>query len=54
LDKAVEPDIEEALARFANDQGLSRDEALALIVRDWLVGNEYLLAVVGDEEGQSA
>jgi hypothetical protein len=31
------PDIEEALSRFAEDEGLTREEALAGLIRDWLV-----------------
>lgn len=36
------PDIEEALALVAEEYGLSRDEALELVARDWLIGHGYL------------
>ena len=36
------PDIERALARFAEEQGVTRDEALSVIARDWLIGMGYL------------
>jgi hypothetical protein len=36
------PDIEEALSRFAKDEGLTREEALAGLVRNWLTDNDYL------------
>jgi hypothetical protein len=36
------PDIEEALNRFAEDEGLTREEALAGLVRDWLIENDCL------------
>jgi hypothetical protein len=40
------PDIEEALSRLAKDEGLTREEALAGLVRDWLIENDYL----GDQD----
>lgn len=36
------PDIEEAIAQFAKEQKVSRDEAIATILRDWLIGHGYL------------
>jgi hypothetical protein len=36
------PEIEEALSRFAEDEGITREEALAGLIRDWLVENGYL------------
>lgn len=36
------PDIEEAVEKFAAEEGISRDEALARLIRDWLIGNGYL------------
>jgi hypothetical protein len=36
------PDVEEALRRFAEDEGLTREEALAGLIRDWLIENGYL------------
>lgn len=36
------PDIQEALDRFALEQDITREEALALIARDWLIGHGYL------------
>ena len=45
------PDIEDALDRFALEQEITREEALAVIARDWLIGQGYLRADAGDEEG---
>ena len=45
------PDIEDAIKRFAEEEGLSRDEALAALVRDWLVGNGYLRAYEREDDG---
>lgn len=36
------PEVEEALDRFALEQNITRDEALALIAEDWLSGQGYL------------
>lgn len=36
------PDIEEAVEKFAADEGVSREEALARLIRDWLIGHGYL------------
>lgn len=36
------PDIEEAIQRFAEQEGVSREEALAMILRDWLIGQGLL------------
>ncbi|MCR6502598.1 hypothetical protein MUO32_26580 [Shinella sp. CPCC 101442] len=38
------PAIEEALDRFALEQNITREEALAVIAEDWLVGHGYLPA----------
>jgi len=38
------PNIEEALDRFALEQNITRDEALVVIARDWLIGHGYLPA----------
>lgn len=35
-------DVEEALDRFALEQDITREEALAVIARDWLIGLGYL------------
>lgn len=45
------PDIEDALDRFALEQDITREEALAVIARDWLIGQGYLRADadVGEE-----
>ena len=43
------PDIEEAIQRFAKQEGVSREEALSLILRDWLIGQGYLRADDGEE-----
>jgi len=43
------PDIEEAIQRFAKQEGVSREEALSMILRDWLVGLG-VLAPGGDED----
>jgi hypothetical protein len=45
------PDIEDAIKRFAEEEGVSREEALAALVRDWLVGNGYLRADEREEDG---
>ncbi|WP_313522515.1 hypothetical protein [Shinella sp.] len=36
------PAIEEALDRFALEQNITRDEALAVIAENWLIGHGYL------------
>ncbi|MGQ3214795.1 hypothetical protein [Shinella sp.] len=38
------PEIEEALDRFALEQNLTREEALAVIAEDWLIGHGYFPA----------
>ncbi|MGB3814037.1 MAG: hypothetical protein WA950_12500 [Shinella sp.] len=38
------PPIEEALDRFALEQNITREEALAVIAEDWLIGHGYLSA----------
>lgn len=45
------PEIENALDRFALEQDITREEALAVIARDWLIGHGYLPADEGEEEG---
>ncbi|WP_119256272.1 hypothetical protein [Shinella zoogloeoides] len=46
------PEIEDALDRFALEQDITREEALAVIAQDWLIGAGYLTAEEGaaDEE----
>ncbi|WPE19979.1 hypothetical protein [Shinella zoogloeoides] len=44
------PEIEEALNRFALEQEITREEALALIARDWLIGQRLLRAESDDED----
>ncbi|WP_337183869.1 hypothetical protein [Shinella sp.] len=41
--------IKNALDRLAAEQGLTREEALAVIARGWLIGLGYLRADEGDE-----
>jgi len=36
------PDIEEAVQHFAEQEHVSREEALAMLVRDWLIGQGLL------------
>ncbi|WP_411033666.1 hypothetical protein [Shinella sp. BYT-45] len=48
------PEIENALDRFAEEQGIKREEALSVITRDWLIGLGYLRAECGEEEERSA
>lgn len=38
------PEVEEALDRFALEQNITREEALAVIAEDWLIGHGYLPA----------
>jgi hypothetical protein len=38
------PDIQTALAAFAAEYGIVRDEAVSRILRDWLIGSGYLKA----------
>lgn len=45
------PAIEEALDRFALEQNITRDEALAVIAEDWLIGYGYLSAEDAEPEG---
>jgi len=47
------PEIEDALDRFALEQDITREEALAVIARDWLIGQGYLRADEGDEAGEA-
>lgn len=42
--------IKNAVDRFADEQGITREEALAVIARDWLIGLGYLRTDEGDEE----
>lgn len=44
------PAIEEALDRFALEQNITREEALAVIARDWLTGAGYFKPAPGDED----
>lgn len=43
------PAIEDALDRFALEQNITREEALAVIAEDWLIGHGYLPAEKDDE-----
>jgi len=38
----LQRDIENALDRFALEQDITREEALAVIAQDWLIGQGYL------------
>lgn len=42
------PEIETALASYAQEQGLDRDEAVSRILREWLVQEGYMFS---SEEG---
>lgn len=42
------PEIETALASYAQEQGLHREEAVSRIVREWLVQEGYMFS---GEEG---
>ncbi|GMB80554.1 hypothetical protein NN6n1_13360 [Shinella zoogloeoides] len=44
------PLIEDALDRFAEEEGVTREEALEIIARDWLIGNGYLRPDDSEEE----
>ncbi|WP_411037518.1 hypothetical protein [Shinella sp. BYT-45] len=48
------PDIEDALDRFAEEQGIKREEALSVIARDWLIGLGYLRSRSAQDEDGSA
>lgn len=48
------PEIENALDRFALEQDITREEALAVIARDWLIGHGYLRAEGDGEEEEPA
>jgi len=54
------PEVENALGCCVLEQDITREEALAVIARDWLIGQRYLPAEwvlpadEDDEEGQSA
>ncbi|MDP9590572.1 UNVERIFIED_ORG: hypothetical protein J2W19_003136 [Shinella zoogloeoides] len=43
------PEVEEALDRFALEQNITREEALAVIAEDWLIAHVYILAPEEDE-----
>lgn len=36
------PEVEAAIAEFAAERNISRDEAIMVILRDWLTGHNYL------------
>nr|WP_314094217.1 hypothetical protein [uncultured Shinella sp.] len=38
------PDIVDAIDRFAKEEAMDREEALAVIARDWLIGLGFLQA----------
>ncbi|WP_421579771.1 hypothetical protein [Shinella sp. M31] len=38
------PDVEDAIDRFAKEEAMDREEALAVIARDWLIGLGFLQA----------
>lgn len=42
-------DLEAAIAEFATEQGISREEAIALIIRDWAIGYG-LIPIDADED----
>lgn len=44
------PEIENALDRFALEQDITREEALAVIAGDWLIAHGYLSADEGEED----
>ncbi|MDR6759218.1 hypothetical protein J2Y48_004534 [Mycoplana sp. BE70] len=43
-------DIEAAIAEFAAERQISREEAIVLVLRDWFEGNGYI-AVEPTENG---
>lgn len=43
------PEIENALDRSALEQDITREEALAVIARDWLTGHGYLVEECSEE-----
>lgn len=44
------PDLEAAIDRFAEEHGVSRERAIDLIIRDWLIGHGILPAEAADED----
>lgn len=44
-------DVEDALAICCASMGIQRDEAIRLVMRDWLIGHGYLEWVEEDEPG---
>ncbi|MBK5571272.1 hypothetical protein [Ensifer sp. SSB1] len=36
------PDLEAAVATVAKEHGITKDEAIVLILRDWLTGGGYI------------
>lgn len=38
------PDIADAIDRFAKEEAINREEALAVIARDWLIGLGFFQA----------
>lgn len=44
------PDIETALAAFAAEYGITRDEAVYRIMRDWLIYAGYLPTPTDDDQ----
>lgn len=44
----LDEDIERGVRRFMAEQGVSREEAVKRILRDWLIGNGYLAFVDED------
>ncbi|RDL51244.1 hypothetical protein BLJAPNOD_02376 [Ensifer sp. M14] len=42
------PDLKTAVEGFAKERGVTREQAIALIIRDWASGNGYLAFVDED------
>ncbi|WP_167331209.1 hypothetical protein [Sinorhizobium fredii] len=50
----LEDDAERGVQLFMAENALNRDEALRLIVRDWLIGNGYLEPGEALDDGREA
>jgi hypothetical protein len=48
---SMEDDVEDALRDLAGEYGMTRNDALRFIIREWMEKNTYLPVQILDEEG---
>jgi hypothetical protein len=49
----LEEDVDEALERARKDFGWTRQDAVRAILRDWLIGHQYLRVHILDEDSKT-